>query len=251
MHTTLTRSLPRTFSSSRTVASRPSIRSNVLRATLRTSAKPLRSYGPLSLTLRQPTRTALVRYQSGTAYQQASFIKGRDTKGEEAFAQTKLVPLEPEVTEDSTIHPVTGEVGGVPETEPDVEMMAGVKSDFVGSIQEIQTYGLTILQKTIVETFSLRDVPREALYVGLAGVIPYLATSLSTVYLSFDIQYAAMHGNGILMSGETAEKLLHIIEPIQLGYGASVSTSFAPTPWRLKLTESLDYFFPWSHPLGS
>ena len=74
-----------------------------------------------------------------------------------------------------------------------------------------------------METFTLKDVPREALYVGLAGVIPYLATSLSTVYLSFDIQYAAMHGQGLILSGETAEQLLHIIEPIQLGYGASVS----------------------------
>jgi hypothetical protein len=69
----------------------------------------------------------------------------------------------------------------------------------------------------------LKDVPREALTVGLAGVIPYLATSLTTVYLSFDIQYAANHGQGFILSGETAEQLLHIIEPIQLGYGASVS----------------------------
>ena len=79
-------------------------------------------------------------------------------------------------------------------------------------------------QNTIKETFSLAAVPREAMYVGLAGVIPYLLTSLTTVYLSFDIQYAAHHGQGFLMSGEVAESLLHIIEPIQLGYGASVST---------------------------
>jgi hypothetical protein len=52
--------------------------------------------------------------------------------------------------------------------------------------------------------------------------MPYLATSLTTVYLSFDIQYAANHGQGFLLSGETAEALLHVIEPIQLGYGASV-----------------------------
>lgn len=58
--------------------------------------------------------------------------------------------------------------------------------------------------------------------MGLAGVVPYLATSISTVVLSFDIQYAAQHGTGLLMSGEIAEQLLHIIEPIQLGYGASV-----------------------------
>jgi hypothetical protein len=83
-------------------------------------------------------------------------------------------------------------------------------------------------QETIKETFSLKDVPREALYVGLAGVIPYLATSLTTVYLSFDIQYAATHGQGFLMSGELAETLLHIIEPIQLGYGASVRPPPSP-----------------------
>lgn len=63
------------------------------------------------------------------------------------------------------------------------------------------------------------------MYVGLAGVVPYLATSLSTVYLSFDIQYAANHGKGFLMSGEVAEELLHLLEPLQLGYGASVCIS--------------------------
>ena len=84
---------------------------------------------------------------------------------------------------------------------------------------------IMLVKRTIVDTFTLRDVPREALMVGLAGVVPYLLTSLSTVYLSFDIQYAATHGQGLIISGEVAEQLLHIIEPIQLGYGASVSTS--------------------------
>lgn len=60
------------------------------------------------------------------------------------------------------------------------------------------------------------------MYMGLAGVLPYLVTSISTVILSFDIQYAAHHGNGLLFSGEVSEQLLHIIEPLQLGYGASV-----------------------------
>lgn len=79
-----------------------------------------------------------------------------------------------------------------------------------------------IIQNTIIDTFALKDVPREALYVGLAGVLPYLATSLSTVYLAWDINYAWNYGEGFLLSGPTAEALLHLIEPIQLGYGASV-----------------------------
>lgn len=82
-----------------------------------------------------------------------------------------------------------------------------------------------ICQKTIKETFALTEVPKEALYVGLAGVIPYLATSLSTVYLAYDINYANTTGHGLLLSGPTAEALLHLLEPVQIGYGAIVSLS--------------------------
>ena len=119
------RTLPRSLKSTSPLAS------NVLRAPLRTSAKPLKPAGPLSLALRQPLKTALIRYQSGTAYQQKSFVKGRDTKAEQAWAQEKLVPLPVEVSEDSSIHPaISGEVGG-PVVEEDVDMMGGIKSDFV------------------------------------------------------------------------------------------------------------------------
>lgn len=69
----------------------------------------------------------------------------------------------------------------------------------------------------------MTEVPREALYIGMAGVLPYLATSLSTVYLAWDINHAAMTGSGFLISGNTAELLLHLLEPIQIGYGAVVS----------------------------
>ena len=69
----------------------------------------------------------------------------------------------------------------------------------------------------------MQDVPKEALYIGMAGVLPYLATSLSTVYLAWDINHAAITGSGFLLSGQTAELLLHIIEPLQIGYGAVVS----------------------------
>lgn len=84
---------------------------------------------------------------------------------------------------------------------------------------------LTITQQTIKETFSLSEVPREALTIGLAGVLPYLATSLSTVYLAWDINYAHTTGTGFLVSGQTAETLLHILEPLQVGYGAVVRHS--------------------------
>lgn len=79
------------------------------------------------------------------------------------------------------------------------------------------------IQRIIKETFAFREVPREAYIMGLAGVLPYLGTSLSTVYLAWDINHAALTGSGFLVSGQTAELLLHIVEPLQIGYGAVVS----------------------------
>lgn len=57
----------------------------------------------------------------------------------------------------------------------------------------------------------------------MAGVIPYLATSLETVYLSYEINRAASLGDGLLFSGQSAELLLHMLEPLQVTYGAVVS----------------------------
>lgn len=66
-------------------------------------------------------------------------------------------------------------------------------------------------------------MPREAYYVGMAGVLPYMATSLATFYCAWDMNYAAETGSGFLLNGKSAELALHIIEPIQIGYGAVVS----------------------------
>lgn len=81
---------------------------------------------------------------------------------------------------------------------------------------------LIIGQATIKETFALNDVPRETLYLGAAGLLPYLGTSLSTVYLAFDINHAKATGEGFLFTPETARELLGYLEPIQIGYGAVV-----------------------------
>jgi hypothetical protein len=62
----------------------------------------------------------------------------------------------------------------------------------------------------------------------MAGVVPYLATSLETVYLAWEMNNAATTGSGFLISGETAELMLHMIEPLQIGYGAVVSLRSSP-----------------------
>lgn len=56
----------------------------------------------------------------------------------------------------------------------------------------------------------------------MAGVFPYVATSLQTVYLAFEMNNAAT-SHGLLLSGQSAELALHLLEPIQVGYGAVVS----------------------------
>lgn len=89
-------------------------------------------------------------------------------------------------------------------------------------------------QVTIKETFALRDVPKESLYIGAAGLLPYLGTSLSTVYLAFDINHAKEHGSGFLLSPETARELLTYVEPIQIGYGAVIISFLGAIHWGLE-----------------
>ncbi|EEP80463.1 conserved hypothetical protein [Uncinocarpus reesii 1704] len=102
--------------------------------------------------------------------------------------------------------------------DPDIDMMAGVKND----------------AKIIKETFSLKDVPKEALYLGLAGVMPYLATSLQTVYLSWEMNNALTTGSGKFISGESAELLMNVIEPLQIGYGAVILSFLGAVHWGLE-----------------
>ncbi|GIC90758.1 DUF3429 domain-containing protein [Aspergillus udagawae] len=102
--------------------------------------------------------------------------------------------------------------------EEDHDMMAGIKTE----------------AKVIKDTFSLEGTPKEAIYLGLAGVIPYLATSLETVYLSYEINRATATGDGLIFSGQTAELMLHMLEPIQVGYGAVILSFLGAIHWGLE-----------------
>lgn len=87
----------------------------------------------------------------------------------------------------------------------------------------------------------------------MAGVIPYLATSLQTVYLSYEINHAATTGEGLIFSGQSAELMLHMLEPIQIGYGAVVSATL--NPYRLiscpLILGTIDPLLPRCRSLGS
>lgn len=96
------------------------------------------------------------------------------------------------------------------------------------------------------------SVPKEAYWIGMAGVVPYMATSLSTVYAAWEINHAVTTGSGAFLNEKSAELMLHIIEPIQVAYGAAVCAERLVLPKvRCKLTHHADHLFHQRHPLGS
>ncbi|KAL9616259.1 MAG: hypothetical protein Q9160_008853 [Pyrenula sp. 1 TL-2023] len=205
--TSAARVLPKASFPTNSFGARKSLGNKIYNANFTAVARS-RPLKPLALAVRKPIATSLVRYQT---------TRSIDHDREARLSKRTIEPEPDAVTAGSSVRHVFSEEGDG-EKEPEVDMSAGIKQDF----------------KTIVDTFALKDVPREALYVGLAGVLPYLATSLSTVYLAWDINYAFTTGEGFLLSGPTAEALLHLLEPIQLGYGASIISFLGAIHWGLE-----------------
>jgi len=135
-----------------------------------------------------------------------------DEKHEHDVAEKKIKPHPDEVSEGSSVRHV------FEEAQAPKEEHGGIRADL----------------ETIKDTFALTDVPKESLYIGAAGVLPYAATSLSTVYLAFDINHAHATGQGYLFSPETAHQLLDLITPIQVGYGAVIISFLGAIHWGLE-----------------
>ncbi|TVY53306.1 hypothetical protein LCER1_G007915 [Lachnellula cervina] len=210
LRTTATRSLVKSFAKVPTSRSSYSAASATFR-----NASPLRQLSnkrpQVLASLPRPNRGPVLfaTTKAGPPYDKI------DTKSEEKVAKAVLEPHPEAVSTASSAIPVL-ERG--PKKEDDADMMAGIKSDV----------------KTIKETFSLSEVPRESLYIGAAGVLPYAATSLSTVYLAWDINHAHANGTGVLFSPETAHQLLEWITPIQIGYGAVIISFLGAIHWGLE-----------------
>ncbi|KAK4695059.1 hypothetical protein P7C71_g2621, partial [Lecanoromycetidae sp. Uapishka_2] len=177
----------------------------------------------LQSSLHKPSSLALAIYKPfSTSLQRHATNPGNpfdkvDKKHEEDVEHEVLQPEPEQVSTTSSVHQVFHEKA-TEEPEKDEDMLAGVKADL----------------KTIKETFALDEVPREALVIGMAGVLPYLATSLSTVYLAFDINHASNTGSTFFFSQQTAENLLHIVEPLQVGYGAVILSFLGAIHWGLE-----------------
>lgn len=182
------------------------------------TAIPVQQSSSLSLVAsRRPQSLLLPQTKpSQVAIFRRAFAEKIDRDAEKRYGKERIEPTPETVSATSSIHPFMGEVGGQA-PKHDVDMMAGVAHDV----------------NTIKETFDMTNVPRQAYYIGLAGVLPYLATSLSTVYCAWEINHSVA-GYGFMMSTHTAETLLHILEPLQIGYGAVILSFLGAIHWGLE-----------------
>jgi len=211
LRSTATRSLLKNFAKVTTTRSSYSAAAVKFR-----NASPLRQLNnnrpQLRTTIARPTTTSLL-YATTKAGPPFDKI---DSKAERKLAEEQIEPHPSDVSGESSVRHVF-EQGQAPKGQDD-EMLGAIKADL----------------GTIKETFSLADVPKESLYIGAAGVIPYAATSLSTVFLAYDINQAHATGQGIVFSPETAHQLLEMITPIQIGYGAVIISFLGAIHWGLE-----------------
>lgn len=99
-------------------------------------------------------------------------------------------------------------------------------------------------QLRLKDTLALQSVPPLSYTLGLAGTIPYFATSFATVFLSWNLNAEwpsqSQFLNHIMLSHENAAHYLHLLEPIQVGYGAVIISFLGAIHW--VWTSSPDFY---------
>ncbi|KAF1813956.1 hypothetical protein P152DRAFT_394621 [Eremomyces bilateralis CBS 781.70] len=139
--------------------------------------------------------------------------------------KTTLIPTPETVSTTSSTQSILSSTGGqqplAPPSgieEPDIDMLAAVRSDI----------------NTIQDTFSLKAVPRDAMIIGLAGVVPYFVTSAGTFLCASEIITADTTATGYLFTAKGAEMFLQILEPLQVGYGAVILSFLGAVHWGME-----------------
>jgi len=84
------------------------------------------------------------------------------------------------------------------------------------------------------ETFAFREVPKEVLFLGGAGLIPYVATSACTLFLVWDVKNIQEQGAGYILDSQSALSFLEFLEPVQVGYGAVILSFLGAIHWGLE-----------------
>ncbi|KAE8441398.1 hypothetical protein EG329_004987 [Mollisiaceae sp. DMI_Dod_QoI] len=211
LRTPATRSLLKSFTKAPIARSSYSAASTKFRNAPTISQLSNRRPQTLQLPARPTTLSLLYATKSGPPFDRI------DEEAEAKLLKEKIVPHPEEVSLGSSTRHVFEQSQGKPENE----VSGGMRHDL----------------ETIKETFSLAQVPRDALYIGAAGVLPYAATSLSTVYLAYDINHSHAHGTGFIFSPETAHQLLDLVTPIQIGYGAVIISFLGAIHWGMEFAE--------------
>jgi len=125
--TTAARAVPKSLTTFRTTSTRTPLTKFTQQAAFRTSTRAVKTSPLLALAVQQPLRKSLVRYASGGGSQ---VIYGQDPEAEKSLQTQKIVAVPEEVSSTSSVHKAFQEKG-VEEQEQDVDMMAGIRSDFV------------------------------------------------------------------------------------------------------------------------
>ncbi|KAK6505303.1 hypothetical protein TWF481_007210 [Arthrobotrys musiformis] len=86
----------------------------------------------------------------------------------------------------------------------------------------------------IRETFAFKEVPKEVLFFGGVGLVPYIATTVSTFFLAWDIERISQEGVGYFLDRETASTILSLLEPVQVGFGAVILSFLGAIHWGLE-----------------
>ncbi|KAI1750388.1 hypothetical protein F4782DRAFT_532495 [Xylaria castorea] len=167
-------------------------------------------------------RLPLIAQQTSFATKSPNgFQQGIDPKEDKKIAERKLTPHPESVTTGSSVRHVF---------EPD-------KPDSSSRVRHAKE-GVSDDLQAVKETFSLAHVPKEPYYLGLAGTLPYLGTSVSTVYLAWVLNTpwptSSTFANSIMITPESASQLLATLEPIQLGYGAIIISFLGAVHWGLE-----------------
>ncbi|KAI1497896.1 hypothetical protein F5X99DRAFT_395278 [Biscogniauxia marginata] len=208
------------LSSSRAIASQKPSNSSLRRLPIRVATTPLVAH-PLVPRTALAELSPLIPKTRYATRSPSGFQKGIDPEEDKRVAQRKLKVHPETVTSESTVRHIF-EPDEHPREKPITD---GVKADL----------------ETVKDTFALSTVPKESYYLGLAGTLPYLATSISTVYLSWNLNTewpsSSSFVNSIIISHDTARQLLDTIEPLQLGYGAIIISFLGAIHWGLEYAE--------------
>ncbi|KAJ9149455.1 hypothetical protein NKR23_g4218 [Pleurostoma richardsiae] len=174
---------------------------------------PISTFSPVSFSLIQRSRYATIP------------PVGVDKKHEQEVAKQKLESRPEEVTTSSSVRLAFEENRSQPVNQDDEDITGSLKRDV----------------NTIKDTLALKTVPPLSYALGIAGTVPYLATSIATVYLGWDLntEFPAQSTflSSIMVSHETADYWLKLLEPIQLGYGAVIISFLGAIHWGLEYAE--------------